>query len=82
MSDAVPGRSDLTFSVFHPRDGAVLDLQSLEAIAELPSSLLSAALTARVPQATGLVLEGLELKGTASPGGPRLPERFVDGHVA
>lgn len=62
--------SNLSFHVFRPRNGAVLDLKSLQAIAESPHALLRTTLTARWPDVTGLVVHGLELQGSMSPNGP------------
>jgi hypothetical protein len=56
--------------VFRPREGAVVDLQSLEAVASAPSDILLAWLTMRWPGCTGLVLDGLDLQGELAPGGP------------
>lgn len=61
---------EFTRDLFSPRDGAVLDLASLEVIARTADELLGASLAARVPGAHGLILRGLELHGTASPSGP------------
>lgn len=55
---------------FDPRDGALLDLESLGVIARTPDALLSASLLARWPGCTGLVIDGFELLGTPSPTGP------------
>jgi len=55
---------------FRPRDGAVLDLASLEAIAAAPDHLLSAWLAASWPGATAVVLSGLELDGEWTTDGP------------
>ena len=59
--------------VFHPAEGALLDLESLMALAQAPSRLLSAwAELSFGAQGGGLVLSGLEIEGTladlASPG--------------
>ena len=59
--------------VFHPAEGALLDLESLLALAQAPSRLLSAwAELSFGAQGGGLVLSGLEIEGTladlASPG--------------
>lgn len=61
--------------VFHPIEGAILDLESLTAIAAGPDRLLGAAL--RVLDMPALVIEGLELEGDWAPQGPpgtRRPE--------
>ena len=62
--------SELSRDLFRPREGAVLDLASLEAIAAAPGELLGGWLAARWPGATGLVLQGMDLVGELSPGGP------------
>lgn len=55
---------------FQPRDGAVLDLGSLTALASAPQRLLGAWLDSLVPGGPGLVLHGLELDGEWSASGP------------
>lgn len=47
--------------LFTPVEGAVLDLQSLSAVADAPERILQSWLAAAWPDATGLVLRGLEL---------------------
>lgn len=61
---------------FRPRDGALLDLDSLLAISEAPGHVLQAWLTARWPGTHGMVLEGLQLAGAAveGPPGTRRPD--------
>lgn len=61
---------ELTRDVFAPRDGAVIDITSLRVLADASSEMLQGILSARWPDTHGLILEGLELKGTAAPGGP------------
>lgn len=55
---------------FRPAEGALLDLRSLECIAEAPDRLLAASLQLQWPGAEGLVLEGLEPDGEWSATGP------------
>ena len=55
---------------FCPRDGALLDLESLVALAHAPGQVAYAQLLARWPGATGLILEGLQLISTV--GGPEV----------
>ena len=62
--------NEMSCDRFAPREGAVLDLASLQAIAKTPHALLNASLISRWPGCDGLVLEGLELQGTPSPSGP------------
>ncbi len=62
-------------TVFHPVDGAILDLDSLRAIAAANQTMLGAAL--KFLALDGIVLEGLELEGEWAPVGPpgtRRPE--------
>ncbi len=59
-----------SFHVFRPREGAVLDLDSLQAIAATSDRLLSAYLDDRWPGISGLVLDGLEMAGDWASGGP------------
>ena len=58
------------FNVFRPTDGAILDHESLQAIADTPSQLLSAYLDSLTPNTPNLVLYGLEMIGEMSAGGP------------
>lgn len=60
----------MTQRAFHPRDGALLDLEALQALAEVPHHLLDALLTVHAPGASGLILEGLELSGDWTASGP------------
>ena len=59
-----------TTSVFQPRDGALLDLESLHALAAVPDRLIGAWMRSLGPDAGSLVIEGLEPAGDAAPGGP------------
>ncbi|MFH1466859.1 MAG: hypothetical protein ABIO70_20920 [Pseudomonadota bacterium] len=71
--------SEPAMNVFHPAEGALLDLESLAAIPEAANYMLGAALAAAWPGATGLVIEGLELDGEWAIGGPPGTRR-PDGH--
>ncbi len=74
--------SDLVQSVFEPREGAVLDLESLRVLAWAPSQMLSTWLAARRPGANALIIEGLDLQGEPAPAGPPgsvRPDAMVDG---
>jgi hypothetical protein len=55
---------------FRPRDGAILDLTSLQALAATPDRMLGAWLGATWPGASAVVLRGLELEGEWTAGGP------------
>lgn len=57
-------------NVFRPLEGAVLDLESLQAVANMPDLFLEAMLSVRVPGASSLILEGLQLRGEPSASGP------------
>ncbi len=57
-------------NMFRPVEGALLDLESLQAVANAPDRLLSAWLDLMWPNANGLVLSGLELEGEPSSAGP------------
>jgi hypothetical protein len=59
-----------SFHIFRPSEGAVLDLDSLQAIAASSDRLLTAYLDARWPGISGLVLNGLEMDGDWASGGP------------
>jgi hypothetical protein len=56
--------------VFHPVEGAVLDLESLQSISGGFELLQSSWLAGAWPDASGLVLDGLEIVGDWSPEGP------------
>lgn len=58
------------YSRFAPREGALLDLDSLVALAAGPDRAVALALDAWEPGAPGIVLDGLELEGELTPGGP------------
>lgn len=62
--------NQISRDVFRPREGAVIDLQSLQAVASAPSDVLQAWLSSRWPGCRGLVLEGLDLQGELASGGP------------
>jgi hypothetical protein len=55
---------------FRPRDGAVLDLASLGALADATDHLLGAFLSVAAPGHPALVLDGLDIDGPLSPQGP------------
>ena len=59
-----------SFHIFRPAEGAVLDLDSLQAIAASSDRLLTAYLDSRWPGISGLVLNGLEMDGDWASGGP------------
>ncbi|MDG1483429.1 MAG: hypothetical protein P8R54_27810 [Myxococcota bacterium] len=59
-----------SFHIFRPSEGAVLDLDSLKAIAASSDRLLTAYLDARWPGISGMVLHGLEMEGDWASGGP------------
>ncbi len=59
-----------TLDVFHPVEGAVLDLESLQAISGTFQDTVTAWLSVAWPETSGLVLEGLEIVGDWSPEGP------------
>lgn len=74
----------LSKDVFQPRDGAALDLRSLMALGRADGDVLAAWLSARMPGASGVVLEGLDLSGDVAPGGPPgtvRPDGLVGGAV-
>ncbi len=76
--------TQLTKDVFRPRDGAVLDLRSLEALGAADGVVLDAFLAGRAPGATGLILSGLDLEGDVAPAGPPgtiRPDGLVGGAV-
>lgn len=57
-------------NVFRPLEGAVLDLESLQAVANVTDQLLESYLAVAWPGATSMVLEGLEMKGQMAQNGP------------
>ena len=65
-------------SIFSPREGAILDLESLRTLALSPSELVGGWLSAIAPGDSGLVLEGLELVGELSQVGPPGTRRMPD----
>ncbi|MFT4976219.1 MAG: hypothetical protein ACI8S6_002115 [Myxococcota bacterium] len=74
--------SSASFDIFRPSEGAVLDLDSLQAIASTSDRLLSAYLDARWPGIPSLVLDGLEIDGDWASGGPpgtRRPDSMSTG---
>lgn len=74
--------SSATFDIFRPSEGAVLDLDSLQAIAATSDRLLRAYLDARWPGIPSLVLDGLEIDGDWAAGGPpgtRRPDSMSTG---
>ena len=56
--------------VFQPAEGAVMDLESLQAISASFERVLGAQLNKTWPDTTALVLEGLEIVGDWAPEGP------------
>jgi hypothetical protein len=56
--------------VFHPVEGAVLDLESLKAVSGAFERLQAANLSVQWPGVSGLVLEGLEIVGDWAHDGP------------
>lgn len=59
-----------THTWFRPRDGAVLDLKSLSAVADVPDRLLGAWMDVLAPNAPGIILRGLDIEGGLSAEGP------------
>jgi hypothetical protein len=59
-----------TLQVFRPVEGAVLDLQSLQAVGDAYDQLLHTFLSVTFPEATSLVVEGLEMRGELAQAGP------------
>jgi hypothetical protein len=57
-------------NVFRPVEGAVLDLESLQAVADVADRLLECTLSVTWPGASSLVLEGLEVRGILAENGP------------
>jgi hypothetical protein len=70
-----------TLTWFRPRDGAVLDLQSLSAVADLPDRMLGAWMDLLWPGSPGLILKGLDIEGQLSADGPP-GSRRPDGESA
>jgi hypothetical protein len=71
--------------VFRPTEGAVLDLESLQAVADASDQLLEGVLTAMWPGTTSVILDGLELRGelsqNGSPGTVRPDSRSEEVYV-
>ena len=61
---------DASFAVFAPKDGAVLDQVSLQAIADVPNLLLGALMDGFVPTEDNIILHGLDIAGDWAAGGP------------
>jgi hypothetical protein len=57
-------------NVFRPVEGAVLDLESLQAVSDSTERILESILTVSFPGASSVVLEGLEMRGELSTQGP------------
>ncbi len=57
-------------NVFRPIEGAVLDLESLQAVSNITDSFLDAYLAVAWPQGNSLVLDGLEIRGDHAQAGP------------
>jgi len=62
--------SEASFHVFRPSEGAVIDLESLKAIASASDRMLGSYLEGCWPGAPNLILEGLDIDGGWSSGGP------------
>ena len=60
----------MSLNVFRPVEGALLDLDSLRALAEAPDRLLDAVMELSWPGQSALILSGLELEGEPSSAGP------------
>jgi len=58
------------FHRFRPKEGAVLDQDSLQAIADIPHRMLSVYLDSLAPSTPNMVLQGLDIAGGWSSGGP------------
>lgn len=72
----------LSHTRFSPREGALIDLESLLAVADAPDRAVALALDGWERGCPGLVLEGLELDGELSAGGPpgtRRPDSAAPG---
>lgn len=61
--------SNASHTVFRPAEGALLDLESLQAVSNVPDLLLTALIDVSMPGARGLVLSGLEPQGEWAPVG-------------
>jgi len=58
------------FHRFRPTEGAVLDQDSLQAIADIPHRMLSVYLDSLAPSTPNMILQGLDIAGGWSSGGP------------
>jgi hypothetical protein len=58
------------FHSFRPKEGAVLDQDSLQSIADIPNRMLSVYLDSLAPNTPNIILQGLEISGGWSSGGP------------
>ena len=58
------------FHRFQPKEGAILEQDSLRAIAEIPNRMLTVYLDSLAPNTPSIVLQGLDIVGGWSPGGP------------
>ena len=58
------------FHVFRPSEGAILDHNSLQSIADVPNRLLTSYLDTLQPGTPNIVLHGLEMVGEWASGGP------------
>ncbi len=63
---------------FSPREGALLDLESLKAIAAGPGDLVAAWLAAMAPDSASMILDGMEPVGELSQVGPPGTRRMPD----
>ena len=61
---------DNSFAVFAPKEGAILDQVSLQAIADVPSTLLGALMDGLAPETSNIILQGLDIAGDWAAGGP------------
>lgn len=57
-------------NVFRPLEGAILDLESLQAVSNAADHLLGSWLRVTWPEATGVILDGLEIHGEWAAQGP------------
>lgn len=60
----------MSVTLFRPVEGAMLDLDSLRAVAEAPDRMLDAVLELTWPGQSALILSGFELEGEPSSAGP------------
>ncbi len=61
---------DANIAVFSPQEGAVLDQISLQAIADVPNSMLGVLMDGLAPSEDNIVLQGLDIAGDWAAGGP------------